>query len=129
MDANMLTEVLAGRHFNMEERFARSAWPHEPLRFEDVVTHLAAVLKERHWFPDPWLERLPGSPVADRTVVEREGTRRYVVRFERSGPWMNLAEAGERVFRTPEEAAEFYLRAELHLPGDLDGWKVIESIR
>jgi hypothetical protein len=122
----MLTDLLAGRHFNIEERVTRGAWPHEPLRFCDLVAHLATVLAARRWFPRPWIERPADWPVGDRTVVENQGGHRYVVRFERSGPSMNLAEAGERVFLTARDAAEFYLRAELNLPGDLDSWKVVE---
>jgi hypothetical protein len=126
MDPQTLTELLAGRHFGMEERIKRGAWPHPPLHFHDLTRHLAQVLTEQQWFPHPWHERQPHEAVADRTVIERQAPGRYVVHFERSGPAMNLAEAGDRVFHQPEEAAAFYLQAEFNLPGDLDGWKVVE---
>jgi len=35
-----------------------------------------------------------------------------------------VAEQGEKVFTLPEDAAKWYLKWALHLPGDLDGWKV-----
>jgi hypothetical protein len=37
-----------------------------------------------------------------------------------------LAESTERVFSSAEDVARYYLKWDLHLPGDLDGWKVIE---
>jgi len=122
----MLTELLAGRHINMPERIARGAWPHAPLGFADLVNHLAGIVSHRRWFPQPWRECFsPCDPVADLTVIERRGESRYVVHIRRSGASMNLAEEGERVFADPADAAEFYLRTELHLPGDLDGWRVV----
>jgi len=32
----------------------------------------------------------------------------------------------ERVFSDPKDAACYFLNRNLHLPGDLDGWKVVE---
>ena len=125
MDKTTLTDVLSGKHLNMEERARRGAWPHPPLRFSELGQHIVHELSSARWFPTAWRERAPDGPVADRTVIERQAPGRFVVRFERSGPAMNLAEAGEKVFGTAEEAAAFYLRSEFHLPGDLDGWKVI----
>jgi len=126
VDKTTLTDVLSGKHLNMEERARRGAWPHPPIRFSELVQHVANQLLAERWFPTAWRERAPGDPVADRTVIERQAPDRFVVRFERSGPAMNLAEAGAKVFGTgAEEAAAFYLSSEFHLPGDLDGWKVI----
>ena len=126
MDQNTLTEVLSGRHLTMEERARRGVWPHPPLRFREPAPHLATLLASERWFPRPWLERRPDEAVGDRTVIERQGPAHYVVRFEGSGPAMNLAESGEKVFDNAQEAAAFYLREELDLPGDLDGWRVVE---
>ena len=126
MDSAFLTELLAGRHFNMEERVTRGVWPHPPLQFADLTRHLARVIEERGVFPSPWSERRPNAPVRDRTAIERRGPSEFVVRYERSGPSLNLAEEGEHVFVSAEAAAAWYLRAEFGLPGDLDGWRVVE---
>ncbi len=37
-----------------------------------------------------------------------------------------VAHASEIVFTNAEDAARHYLKCDLHLPGDLDGWKVIK---
>ncbi|MFO0826570.1 MAG: hypothetical protein U0572_00330 [Phycisphaerales bacterium] len=37
-----------------------------------------------------------------------------------------LAAESERTFDSAQSAADHYLRWELRLPGDLDGWKVVE---
>lgn len=126
MDSQLLTELLKGKHFNMRERIERGAWPHPPLHFNDLVNHLVSIIENQESFPVPWVERKDGSPVSDRTVIVRESTKKFVVYFERSGPFMNLAEKGEKVFCCAKDAVDFYLRAELNLPGDLDGWKVIK---
>ena len=125
MQPEMLTELLAGRHINMSERIARGAWPHEPLRFADLVAHLAGVISRQDWFPRVRRERRPDEPVVDTSVIERQSDSRYVVHFQQAGALMNLVAEGQKVFEDPVAAAECYLRAELRLPGDLDGWKVI----
>jgi hypothetical protein len=61
-------------------------------------------------------------------VIERQGNDRYVYRAARAHPGdpYVLAESIERVFSSAGHAARYYLKWDLHLPGDLDGWKVIE---
>jgi hypothetical protein len=34
------------------------------------------------------------------------------------------SQQGQKGVNTPEEAADIYLKGDLHLPGDLDSWKV-----
>jgi len=82
------------------------------------------VLGERDWFPYP----LPAPQVgwaADYVVIERRGPKEYLAHFQSSSGLGQIAEKGEHEFITPEEAAGYYLKWALHLPGDLDGWKVI----
>ena len=127
MDANSLTQILAGRHFNMTERIERGIWPHPPLKFCDLVRHLAEVLASQEWFPEKFIPARPGHIVADVVVVERSGSRDYVVHMQSSGPsGFTIAGSGSRTFQSPDEAAEFFLHVAHRLPGDLDGWKVIE---
>jgi hypothetical protein len=123
----MLIALISGAHFSMEERIRQGAWPHPPLRLRDLVAHLARVLESRDWFPRAWHPAEPGAAVADLTVIERRGPGDFLVHFQRSGPsGFTVAERGQRAFRKAEDAASFYLTAEFHLPGDLDGWKVTE---
>ncbi len=111
----------------MEERIRRGAWPHPPLLLRELVAHLARVIESRQWFPRAWDPSEPGKGVADLIVIERKSPREFVVHVQRADPsGFTVAERGERTFGTAAEAASFYLRWELHLPGDLDGWKVIE---
>jgi hypothetical protein len=127
MDAGTLTEILSGKHLSMPDRIDRGAWPHPPLLFADVVQHLASVVASRDWFPKPFRTAAPGDLVADLTAVERRGPHEYVVHVQRSGPsGYTIAGAAERRFDSPTDAAAFFLRAEYRLPGDIDGWKIVE---
>lgn len=127
MDADSLTQILAGRHFNMPERIDRGIWPHPPLRFSDLVKHLAGVLTTREWFPEMFTPARSGDIVPDVVAVERRNSREYVVHMQSSGPsGFTVAGTASRSFRSPDEAAAFFLRVAFRLPGDLDGWKVIE---
>ena len=67
-----------------------------------------------------------GEAVADATVIERRSDKLYLVHIQRSGAsGYTVAERGTRAFTRAEDAAAFFLEAEFHLPGDLDGWKVV----
>ena len=55
----------------MPERIKRGVWPHPPLEFKAIVDHLAGVVRERVWFPRPFVPSKPGEPVADATAIER----------------------------------------------------------
>lgn len=127
MDERTLTELLSGKHFDMEERIERAAWPHPPLRYSDLVDHVASVLRREKHFPRPWAPHVNGAPVEEHIVLERRAPWQYVARVRRHHPTnpYSLAEETARRFWTARGAADFYLRWELHLPGSLDGWQVI----
>jgi hypothetical protein len=113
---------------SMPERIDRGLWPHPPLRFSEVVQHLTSILKRERWFPREWYPHTRGEVVHEGGVIERKDPGKYVYRTARAqatNPYA-LAEVIEKVFRTPEDAARHYLVWDLHLPGNLDGWKVIE---
>jgi hypothetical protein len=126
MDSESLTLLLRGQHINMPDRLERGLWPHPPLRFSDLVQHLAEILRRGTPFPRFWLAHKKGQVVVEGGVIEkhRDG---YIYRSQRSAPLdpSALAETNERRFESAEAAASHYLRWDLHLPGDLDGWKVI----
>ncbi len=127
MDADTLTEILSGKHLSMPDRVVRGVWPHPPLILADLVEHLAKIVASRDWFPKPFRRAEPGHLVADLTAVERRGAHEYIVHVQRSGPsGFTVAGAAERRFHSPRDAAAFFLRAEYRLPGDIDGWKVVE---
>jgi hypothetical protein len=127
MDSETLTFLLRGEHLNMPERIERGLWPHPPLSFFDIVRHLAKVLESEKWFPREWKAAVAGESVCESGVIERQSPSRYIYRAQRHHPTNPcvLAEQTEKVFTSPEDAARFYLKWDLNLPGDLDGWKVI----
>jgi galactose-1-phosphate uridylyltransferase len=111
----------------MPDRLARGLWPHLPLTLSEVLTHLTKLIEENRWFPREWYPHHEGEPINESATIERQTPSRYVYRSVRAHPIQPylLAESNERVFSSPQEAARHYLKWELHLPGDLDGWKVI----
>ncbi len=127
MDATTLTFLLGHGHLNMQERAERGLWPHPPLKFDDVLRHLVQVLETEQWFPPAWRPTMPGEAIFEGGAIERQSSSRYVYHWQRSHP-LNpclLAEQSEKVFTSAEAVARHYLKWDLHLPGDLDGWKVI----
>lgn len=128
MDAESLTFLLRGGHYNMEQRRERGIWPHASLQFEDVVQHLIAVLEHEEWFPFQPEPNAPGEAVYEGVLIERLDNGRFVCHCQHAQPLVpsRIAEKIDRVFKTAEQAARFYMHWYLHLPGDLDGWKVVE---
>jgi hypothetical protein len=126
MDSETLTLLLRGEHLNMAERIERGVWPHPPLKINDLVTHLASVLQAEKWFPREWERAEPGKPVWEGGVIERQSAGRYLYRAQRHHPTNPniLAEQTEKVFSSADDAARYYLKWDLHLPGNLDGWTV-----
>lgn len=118
MDTDSLTTLLRGSHLNMEERYERGIWPHPPLKFTDLASHLAGILERETYFP----EKLQDEST-EGVFIARQEDAKYICISQRSFP---AFERSEKVFSSPEDAAEFYMRWGLHLPGDLDGWMVIE---
>ena len=110
----------------MPERIERGLWPHPPLKFPDIVRHLANVLESEKWFPREWKPAVPGEAVWEGGVIERQSSSRYIYRAQRSYAHNShlVAEQGEKIFTSPEDAARWYLKWNLQLPGNLDGWKV-----
>jgi hypothetical protein len=73
-------------------------------------------------------EHRPGQPVREGGTIERQGSHRYVYRSAaaRSLSPATLNKSVETIFSSARDAAVHYLKWDLHLPGDLDGWKVVE---
>ena len=127
MDFETLTFLLRGGHMSMPDRIERGLWPHPPMKFCEVASRLASILRKNRWFPCEWHPNMQDQRVREGGVIERKDPARYVYRAARSWPSSPFvtAEVTEKVFSNPEAAA-YYLKWNLHLPGELDGWKVIE---
>jgi hypothetical protein len=126
MDEETLVVLLRGGRMSAEERVQRGLWPHPPLRMKALEATVARLVERDGAFPHPWRPHRPGEPVDEHAVIERLGPLRYVFRARRhcaTDPF-RVAETGTRWFLTARGAARHYLRWELHLPGDLDGWTV-----
>ncbi len=127
MDDETLTLLLRGGHVTLAERTARGLWPHPPLRFRDLVRRVPGLVRREGSFPRPWREHTPGEPVDEHGVIERRGPLRYVYRARRhraDDPFA-VAEEAELTFLLASRAVRHYLRWDLRLPGDLDGWTVV----
>jgi hypothetical protein len=120
--------LLKGGHLSMAERLTRGVWPHPPLSFGAVAIFLAKTLEQgERWFPYEWEPHRPGQIVREGGTIERQGENRYVYRnasAQAASP-TTLNRFNETEFSDPLDAAVHYLRWDLHLPGDLDGWKVV----
>ena len=46
MDKDILTFLLKGGHINVPDRKAKGIWPHPPLKYMDVRSHLVDLLKK-----------------------------------------------------------------------------------
>jgi len=112
----------------MPDRVARGLWPHSPLRFAQLLAHLTTLLEENEWFPTEWHAHSEGEPVDERATIQRIGSNKYVFRSSRAHPTHPhaVAQTAEHIFTTAQDAARYFLTWDLQLPGDLDGWKVIE---
>jgi hypothetical protein len=127
MDSKTLTFLLAGSHISISDRIERGLWPHEPLKFDELVRCLVDAIKSQTWFPFALKPNIPGESVWEGGVLERVSETTYVYHSQRRDPQnpVLMAAQSERIFFSAEEAARYYLQVNLNLPGDLDGWKVV----
>jgi hypothetical protein len=142
---DILTALLSGEHIELERREALGLRPEETLRYADVVAHLAGVISRSEWFPRPWVDHVPGEYVDENIVIQNQsaggraglggaragrrrwpGSPRFVCHARRHAATdpRALVEEAHVPFWSARRAARFYLRFQLGLPGDLDGWKV-----
>ncbi len=119
MDKETLTFLLKGGHINVPDRISKGIWPHPPLKYTDVRTHLTEVIENCEWFPCDLSEGREG-------VVIQNINGKYIchsLQYSAYGPPI-ISEQSQKKFKTSKKAADFYLKWDLHLPGDLDSWKV-----
>lgn len=103
----------------MEERVQKGLWPHPPLEYTDVLKHLSSLIQSQEWFPRD-------------IAIPREGifiqnvNGKFICHCLAYGPFGNRRENEDKSyeFNNAKDAADYYLRNDLHIPGDLDGWVV-----
>jgi hypothetical protein len=112
----------------MPDRIARGVWPHSTVPFEAIAKHLAAVIEQGDvWFPYRWEPPGTGQLVREGGTIERQANDRYIYRNAAAHPGSpaTINRFVETVFSNARDAVVHYLKWDLHLPGDLDGWKVV----
>lgn len=126
MDETTLILLLRGGHLDMSERLARGIWPHPPLQFDEVVRILTEYLTAHGSFPDSELGSSKDHPVHEGGEIRRSSSGQYIYKSRASNPInpREVAQVVEVVFANAEDAARYFLKWDLHLPGDLDGWRV-----
>ncbi len=120
IDSETLTYLLTGGHLNMEERRERGVWPHPPLAYSAVLTHMVQLIQNQEWFPCDLSEGREG------LVIQNTGESFvcHSLCYSAFGHPI-ISGQSQQVFANPEEAAAYYLKRDLRLPGDLDGWNVV----
>lgn len=126
MPSHIITRLLEGEHFDMDQRKALGLLPPETLSYAEVRDHLALLLADREWFPSKPSDSHNTEAVHEGIIVHHVSPNRFICHARRASavnPFV-LAEQSAYKCRSAREAAEYYLRWELNLPGRLDGWIV-----
>jgi hypothetical protein len=127
MDENTLLFLLRGGHLSMSDRIEKGLWPHPPLKYSDVVECVTKAVELETWFPLEW-KPIEGKSIREGGIIERLSSSKYIYRSYRHqaiNPTI-LAEQSEIVFKSSQAVVRYYLKWDLHLPGDLDGWQVTD---
>jgi len=129
IDDETLLLLLSGGHISISDRKELGIWPHPPILFNDLVSLLVRILEKQDYFPRQWEKYAEGDVIYEGLIILKEGENTYKIRCRRHHPTnpMILAEESEINFDDPKDACDYYLRHDLFLPGNLDGWVVIEQ--
>lgn len=129
MDKDTLLFLLKGGHIDMPTRVARKLWPHPPLLLSECIDVILDFLKSNKFFPVPWTEKKNGELIGDLMVIEKIDANNFLCKYRYSDPvnLLKISETGEKAFKSGHDAVRYYLRHELYLPGDLDGWQVVDG--
>ena len=78
------------------------------------------------WFPRRMPDHKPGDLVYEGTVIQKVSGSRFICHSRRPSVYdlRALAQESQKEFTKAKDAAEFYLKWELNLPGRLDSWIV-----
>lgn len=129
MPAHILTYLLKGGHLNVEERKKLELWPNETLVYENILEHLIGIIEREEWFPRNLSEDNDGSCIKEGIIIHNRGHNKFICHSIRTSMTDidKIAEKSEIEFNNARDAAIYYLKWELHLPGRLDSWPVIKS--
>ncbi len=129
MDSKTLIFLLKGGHINMEERIQKKLWPHPPIPMSLCIKEVVAYLKAEKYFPHPWIARKDGELIDDSITIELISDKEIIYRARAASPsnLTRITAQTEKNFSSAEKAVDYYLKNALNIPGDLDGWKVIEG--
>src|SRR4030067_3677293 len=120
MDPDTMTYLLRGGHIDMPERIRSGLWPHPPIKVKEVLNHLVGVIQKDSWFPETIEEMGLDTPdVEGQMTIENKGNNKFVCHF--ADHYKHV----KKNFGSANAAAKFYVKWALHLPGNLDGWKII----
>ena len=127
MDEDSLAYLLSGGHYNMEQRIEKGIWPHPPIPIQECIDVIRKRLDRERFFPRPYEPPVPGKMVGDVCVLEKISDKKYILHSHSASaynPYI-LNEKTKKKFKDADKAIREYLYWEFHLPGDLDGWKVV----
>jgi hypothetical protein len=129
MDSKTLLYLLKGGHINMEMRLQKKLWPHPPIPMSQCIKEVVACLKAEKYFPHPWMPRKNGELIDDSSALELINDKKIMYRARAASPsdLTRITAQTEKNFSSAEIAVDYYLRNTLYIPGDLDGWEVIEG--
>ncbi len=128
MDKETLLFLLKEGHMDMLTRIEKGLWPHPPLYLKDCIIMITQALEQDKYFPYRWINKQDGELIDDVAVIEKINCENFIFHYREASP-SNLKKISiceEKTFQAAQDVAEYYLRNVLHLPGDLDGWEVIE---
>jgi len=119
---SVIYRLLLGEHIYPEERKQLGITPTTKIKINDLVTFLASEINRTNRFP-PEANKDSLSPTHEGVIVTKTSEKRFVCLSKRTlaGNPMVIAEQAETVFRNAQEAATFFLKWALCLPGRLDG--------
>src|SRR5258706_15615498 len=126
MPPDILTFLLRGGHLSVEERKTKGLWPNERLSYSEVLNHLSTVIQQEDWFPRVMHAHKSGQLVYEGTVIQKVSQSRFICHSRRPSvsDLHAVAEDAQKAFDRAQDAAAFYLKWELNLPGRLDSWIV-----
>ena len=126
MDRKHLSFLLRGGHFNMEDRTELGIWPHDPIAVTECVSVIREHLDLMGFYPAPYEPPVPGEFAGDVCALEKVSRFRYIFHSHNAAPLNPYELRGQtsKRFWSASRAIRRYLKWQLCLPGDLDGWKI-----
>ncbi len=121
----IIRALLKGKHIDVKERAQKGAPVTAILKYGDILRVLKDMINESRIFPFDFNDSEYTN--YEGIVIERKDEK-FLCHSQRMHP-TNPGEIVEKItkeFDNIDEAANYYLKWALNLPGDLDGYKVIE---